>query len=161
MLTFMPILSMGTSLDFWCIAGMIRLRFRWGGTVKTGSSEPRILRIELPPGLPLLNANDRIHYKQRSKTTAKLRAEAYKAAKAQPFLPFSKVRIRCLFRAPDNRRRDVANLYLSYKACIDGIVDAGVIKDDRDGIVVEVSIARGENRTDKKSQLILQVIECD
>ncbi len=127
----------------------------------TGLPDPRILRIELPPGLPLLNANDRIHYKERAKRTEKLRSEACKAAKAQPFLPFGRVRIRCIFRACDNRRRDVANLYISYKACIDGLVDAGVLKDDSDRYVAEVCLVRGENRTDKKPQLVLQVIECD
>jgi Holliday junction resolvase RusA-like endonuclease len=123
-------------------------------------TEPRILRIELPPGLPTLSANDRRHFMERSKKTEKLRSEAYKAARAQPFLPFSRVRIRCIFRAPDKRKRDVANLYPSFKACVDGIVDAGVIKDDHDGIVREFSIVRGENYP-KKGQLIIEVIEHD
>jgi crossover junction endodeoxyribonuclease RusA len=126
------------------------------------SSEPRILRIELPSGLPLLNANDRLHYRERSKRTEKLRSEACKAAKAQPFLPFSRVRIRCIFRAPDKRRRDVANLYPSFKACIDGLVDAGVFRDDSDKYVSELCLVRGQD-SPKKAQLILQVIEepCD
>jgi crossover junction endodeoxyribonuclease RusA len=118
----------------------------------------RILRIELPSGMPLLNANDRTHHMTRAKRTAMIRAEAYKAAKAQPFLPFGKVRIRCIYRAPDNRKRDVVNLYPSFKAVIDGIVDAGVIKDDNDTIVKEVSFVRGENLP-KKGQLVVQVIE--
>jgi crossover junction endodeoxyribonuclease RusA len=122
------------------------------------SSEPRILRIELPPGLPLLNANDRLHYRERSKRTEKLRSEAYKAAKAQPSLPFTRVRIRCIFRAPDKRRRDVANLYPSFKAVIDGIVDAGLLLDDNDRYVTELSLVRGED-SPKKAQLIVQVIE--
>lgn len=124
----------------------------------TGSSDVRILRVELPPGLPTLNANDRTHHMIRAKRTAMIRAEAYKAAKAQPFIPFSKVRIRCIYRAPDNRRRDMVNLYPSYKAAIDGLVDAGVIKDDNDSIVREVSFVRGENLP-KKGQLVIQVIE--
>lgn len=126
----------------------------------TGSSETRIFRVELPPGLPTLNANDRVHYMARSKKTEKLRAEAYKAAKAQPFIPFSKVKLRCIFRAPDNRRRDVANLYPSFKAIVDGLVDAGVMKDDHDGIVREFTIVRGENYP-KKGQLIVEVSEVD
>lgn len=124
----------------------------------TGSSDVRILRVELPPGMPTLNANDRTHHMTRAKRTHMIRSEAYKAAKAQPFMPMSKVRIRCIFRAPDNRRRDVVNLYPSFKAAIDGIVDAGVIKDDNDSIVREVSFVRGENLP-KKGQLVIQVIE--
>jgi Holliday junction resolvase RusA-like endonuclease len=124
----------------------------------TGFSDVRILRIELPPGMPLLNANDRSHHMTRAKRTHHIRAEAFKAAKAQPFMPFGKVRIRCIYRAPDNRKRDVVNLYPSFKAVIDGIVDAGVIKDDNDTIVKEVSFVRGENLP-KKGQLVVQVIE--
>ena len=121
------------------------------------SSEPLILRIELPPCLPLLNANDRLHYRERSKRTEKLRSEAYKAAKEQPFLPFTRVRIRCIFRAPDKRRRDVANLYPSFKACIDGLVDAGVLPDDNDRYITELCLVRGQDAP-KKAQLIVQVI---
>jgi Holliday junction resolvase RusA-like endonuclease len=36
------------------------------------------------------------------------------------------------FRPPDRRRRDVANLYPSFKAAIDGLVDAAVLVDDDD-----------------------------
>ncbi|MGH3499341.1 MAG: hypothetical protein ACRDQA_00330, partial [Nocardioidaceae bacterium] len=34
------------------------------------------------------------------------------------------------YRPPDRRRRDTANLYPSAKACVDGLVDAGVLDDD-------------------------------
>lgn len=143
----------------------------------TGYSDPRILRIELPPGIPTLNANDRIHWGTRKDRTAALRAETCKEAQRQTFFPFSRVRIRCIFRAPSNHRRDVANLYPSFKAIIDGLVDAGVIREDHDGIVKEVSIIRGENlpreslsrrgkginRRDSFTygQLVVQVIECE
>jgi crossover junction endodeoxyribonuclease RusA len=90
----------------------------------------------------------------------RLRDEAERAARSQPFFPFSKVRIRCIFRAPNNCRRDTFNLAPSFKAAIDGIVRAGVIKDDNDNIVVEVSVMRGENLPKiKNGQLILEVIE--
>jgi crossover junction endodeoxyribonuclease RusA len=122
--------------------------------------EPRILRIVMPMDLPLLSANDRLHYRERAKRTEKLRSEAYKAAKATPFIPFGKVRIRCLYRAPDNRRRDVANWYPSWKACLDGVVEAGVLKDDNDKYVLEFCMVRGENLKGH-NQLILQIIEAD
>jgi len=124
------------------------------------TTEPRILRSELPPGLPTLNANDRTHHMARAKRTQLIRAEAYKAVKAQSFMPMAKVRIRCIYRAPDNRKRDVVNLYPSFKAAIDGIVDSGLIRDDNDFVVKEVSFVRGENLP-KKGQLVVQVIECE
>ncbi len=136
----------------------------------SSSREPRILRIELPLDLPVINVNDRprMIYKEHRAGSQRysedvfkvrtLKEEACKAAKAQSFIPFEKVRIRCIFRAPDNRRRDVANLYPSFKAIIDGLVQAGVIEDDNDSIVRELSAVRGENLP-KHSQFIVQVIE--
>lgn len=134
----------------------------------SSSSEPRILRIELEPGLPTVNINKRPAMRRardgrrvpsNAKDIERLRDEAAKEAKALAWFPFSRCRIRCIFRAPDNRKRDVINLFPSFKAMIDGLVLAGVIKDDNDFIVKEVSIVRGPNRDDKKSQLIIQVIE--
>lgn len=128
----------------------------------TGCSEPRILRIELPPDLPLLSLNDRLHHMERANRTKKIRAEAYKAVKAQPFMPFGQVRLRFILHAADNRKRDwVAGNWLpTIKAIIDGgLVDAGVIKDDADKYLREMSIVRGDNRTDKKSSITVQVIE--
>ena len=122
--------------------------------------EPRKLVIELPPGLDLLNANDRIHYRARSKKVEALRSEAFRTAGKNP-MTFGKVKIRCIFRAPDNRRRDTANLYPSFKAALDGLVDAKVLHDDNDKFVTEFTLMRGPNRTDKKSQLILEIIEVD
>jgi crossover junction endodeoxyribonuclease RusA len=122
-------------------------------TSRSYVSVPRRLVIELPPGLDLLNANDRIHYKTRAKLTEKIRSEAFKVAK-HSLMTFPKAKITCIFRAPDNRRRDTANMYPSFKAALDGIVDAGVIHDDNDKYVTEFILMRGENLP-KSSQLII------
>ena len=115
----------------------------------------------MPPGLELLNANERIHYKQRSKKTERLRTEAFRACGTHP-MTFGKVKITCIFRAPDNRRRDTANLYPSFKAILDGIVDAGVIHDDNDKYVMSFSLMRGENLPKVKfGQLILIIEEAE
>ncbi|MGN7703499.1 hypothetical protein [Cellulosimicrobium sp. 22601] len=45
------------------------------------------------------------------------------------------VRVWAEFRFPDNRRRDTPNLYPTIKPLIDGLVDAGVLVDDHDGVV--------------------------
>lgn len=123
------------------------------------TSEPRRLVIELPPGLELLNANDRRHYREVAKKTALLRDEGYRAAKGS-LMSFGKVKVRCIFRAPDNRRRDVANLYPSFKAILDGVVSAGVLVDDNDRFVKEFTMVRGENLP-KKGQLIIEITEVD
>jgi len=76
-------------------------------------------------------------------------------------MTFGRVKVKCTFRAADNRRRDSANVYPSYKAILDGAVDAHVIKDDSDKYVASFEMVRGPNRTDRKSQLILEIIEVD
>lgn len=108
-----------------------------------------------------MNANDRIHYKTRCKKTERLRAEAFRACGTHP-MTFSRVKVTCIFRAPDNRRRDTANLYPSFKACLDGIVDAKVLADDNDKYVVSFTLMRGENLPKQKyGQLILILEEAE
>jgi len=115
----------------------------------------------MPPGLELLNANDRIHYKQRAKKTERLRSEAFRTVGKHP-MTFGKVQVVCIFRAPDNRIRDTANLYPSFKAILDGLVDAGVIHDDNDKFVTSFTLQRGDNLPRVKyGQLILELIEDD
>lgn len=77
-------------------------------------------------------------------------------------MTFSRVKVTCIFRAPDNRRRDTANLYPSFKACLDGIVDAKVLADDNDKYVVSFTLMRGENLPKQKyGQLILILEEAE
>ena len=45
------------------------------------------------------------------------------------------VQIWAEFRFPDDRRRDTGNLYPTIKALLDGLVDAGVLCGDHDGLV--------------------------
>lgn len=44
-------------------------------------------------------------------------------------------RIWAEFRFPTNHRRDTPNLYPTAKAIVDGLVDAGLLPDDCDGVV--------------------------
>lgn len=50
-------------------------------------------------------------------------------------LPDAPVRVFAEFRFPTRHRRDTPNLYPTAKALIDGIVDAGVLSDDCDGVI--------------------------
>lgn len=69
-----------------------------------------------------------------------------------------KIKVIATYHPPDNRRRDsTQNIFPSTKACIDGLVDAQVIKDDNDKIVVSVEMLRGENV--KGGQLVIEVVE--
>lgn len=97
--------------------------------------------LALPPGLKLLNANQRIHYRVRAETTAAIRGAAREACLTHPPLRAALVlagELPVLQQAwilgvihPGSRRRlDPANLYPSFKAAVDGIVEAGVLEDD-------------------------------
>jgi crossover junction endodeoxyribonuclease RusA len=112
--------------------------------------------VELPVGLQLINANDRDHWRKSAGKTATIRSVARGQARGIPRL--GKVKIKVVYYAPDNRRRDVSNLFPSCKAAIDGIVDAGVLKDDNDKFVVALEIVRGEYNI-PKGQLVIEIIE--
>jgi crossover junction endodeoxyribonuclease RusA len=114
--------------------------------------------IELPVGMQLINANDRDHWRKSAGKTATIRSVARGLAKGFPRL--GRVKIRAVYYAPDNRRRDVSNLFPSVKSAVDGIVDAGVLKDDNDKFVVALEIVRGEYNI-PKGQLVIEMIEID
>lgn len=87
-------------------------------------------RIEFPPGQELLNANDRHHWSKRGRITKQLRSDAHLMARYLKIPRLERARITCLYEPPDTRRRDAGNWYPTFKAQIDGLVDAGVLADD-------------------------------
>ena len=118
-------------------------------------------KIELPPGTPLINVNGREHWHKRAGVTASLRELACLLAKKNNIPRLSKVRIRAVYYAPDGRRRDAPNvLYLSSKACIDGLVDAGVLVDDSDKYVKSLELLPGEERI-PGGQMVIEIIEVE
>ena len=94
-------------------------------------STGRTITIALPSGMELLNANDRDgHWARRKRVTAALREGAGWLARTGRVPALQRAHILAVYEPPDRRRRDPANLYASFKACIDGLVDAGVLPDD-------------------------------
>jgi hypothetical protein len=77
---------------------------------------------------PFLNSNQRRHRMTEAKITALWKAEAAAAFEGLP--PMGKVRIRADVWRDHNGRLDPGNVYPSAKACVDGIVAAGVLVDD-------------------------------
>lgn len=97
--------------------------------------------LALPPGLKLLNANQRVHYRVRAEQTAAIRGAAREACIAHPQLRadlaaageapvLSHAWILGVFHPPSRRRADPANWYGSFKAAVDGVVEAGLLEDD-------------------------------
>jgi crossover junction endodeoxyribonuclease RusA len=122
--------------------------------------------IPLAAGLKLLNSNDRIHQQARARMTKKIREAAFEAvsecpalmtalAAAKPGSLFQRAHILGIVHPGSNRRADPANLYPSFKAAVDGLVDAGLFDDDDHTRVVGPDMRLG--RVVKKGQLVLVV----
>jgi len=102
-----------------------------GHAVRTAPPEPRSWTVEMPAGMELLNANDRGHWRRRQRLTYELRTAACWLARQQRIPQLERAHILGVYQPPDKRKRDPANYYPSFKACVDGIcVDAGVLADD-------------------------------
>lgn len=86
------------------------------------------------PMTETLNANQRLHWAQRSARTRNLRQIAY--LRGRGAVPMQRARLTVEIGWPDKRRRDAHNLMPTLKACIDGFVDAGVLPDDSDAHLV-------------------------
>lgn len=130
------------------------------------TAENRPYVIPLPVGLKLINANDRLHYRQKGERTARLRAAAMEAvsdcpslmdalAAAKPGPLFQRAHILGVVHPGSNRRADPANLYPSFKAAVDGLVDAGLVDDDDHTRVVGPDMRLGT--VVKRGQLVLVV----
>lgn len=138
---------------------------RPAATTAAGPSRPFV--IALPAGLDLINANQRLHEKARARLTKKIRAAAMEAvaecpdlmdalAEAKPSPLFQRAHILgVLHPATADRRRDPANWYPSFKAAVDGLVDAGLFDDDDHTRVVGPDMRLG--RVVKGGQLVLVV----
>ncbi|MGW2495856.1 hypothetical protein ACWCV2_15325 [Streptomyces pseudogriseolus] len=130
-------------------------------------ARPAPFVIALPAGLDLINANQRIHEKARARLTKKIRAAAMEAvadcpalmdalAAAKPGPLFARAHILGVLNpATAGRRRDPANWYGSFKAAVDGLVDAGVLEDDDHTRVVGPDMRLG--RVVKGGQIVLVV----
>jgi hypothetical protein len=83
-----------------------------------------------------MSMNDRTHWRKRHRRTKTWRHAAFYAAVAQlGASPAARVRppcfVRVIFPVPDpGRRRDPHNQAPTVKAIVDGLVDAGVWRDD-------------------------------
>lgn len=124
-----------------------------------GAGAPRTWTVELPIGVPLLNANKRQHYMAKARLTKAIRqiARNYAIREAVPALQRAHVVVE--YRPPDRRRRDVHNLYPSAKAAVDGLVDAGVLPDDSDRYLTGPDMRLGE--VVKSGRLVLHITELE
>lgn len=115
----------------------------------------RRFRVAMPPRLLLLNSNQRLHHHRRADITKVLRRAAWAASRDLPHL--ERAHIIGVLHPEDRQRRDPANWYPSFKACVDGLVDQGVLDDDDHTRVVGPDMRIGH--VVSGSRLVLHVRE--
>ena len=103
-----------------------------------------MISIDLPT--PLGHAHNKGHWRFKARPIRAMRELACILAK-QAIVEHGRpkadvVEVRYLFRVPDRRRRDAANMIQQCKPYIDGIVDSGLIPGDHWEVleIVEVSV---------------------
>lgn len=77
---------------------------------------------------PPLNANQRLHWAQKSKLTRDIRNMT--AIRAFHMDAAERITVQLTWVVTDKRRRDSDNIYPTFKAMCDGLVDAGIVPDD-------------------------------
>lgn len=101
-----------------------------------------MIRIEVPAPCGWLNSNMRLHRMAAAKLTAQWRAAAKTAAQGHGQLP-APVNITAYIWKARAGRYDAGNLYPTAKACVDGIVDAGLLADDSNEYVIGPDMRHG------------------
>ncbi|MDD5095559.1 MAG: endodeoxyribonuclease RusA [Dehalococcoidia bacterium] len=91
------------------------------------------MRIEIPSLPPkACSPNARVHWAEKAKQAKRYRELSFLSAKSamNGWIAPEKALVQLTFIIPDHRRRDIDNLVASFKSGLDGLVDAGVIRDD-------------------------------
>lgn len=86
------------------------------------------LRIPLPWMQPPLTANQRLHWAVKASTTREVRRATCALGRKAPRA--DRLIVTLHYQPKDRRRRDAHNLWPTLKACVDGLVDAGIVPDD-------------------------------
>jgi len=77
---------------------------------------------------PPVTANQRLHWRAKAKLTAQIRADAARLAAHIPEL--GKCRVTLTWIVTTSHRRDADNIVPTLKGICDGLVDAGIVRDD-------------------------------
>lgn len=115
--------------------------------------------IVLPFDRPPLTANQRMHWRKKALVTRTVRMIAKEFTGHIP--PLVKCRVQLIWLVTDKVRRDVDNVVPTLKALCDGLVDAGIVRDDTPKYMEKLMpvISRVEKAAGpKRMQLIVEEI---
>lgn len=102
-------------------------------------SEPRMTSTQILLDVPrawLLTSNQRLHWREKARRAANLRALAGVRCGHGKAVFLDRVHCTVEVSWPDARRRDAHNLMPTIKHCVDGYVDSGLLQDDSDRYLV-------------------------
>ncbi|GAA5132382.1 RusA family crossover junction endodeoxyribonuclease [Pseudonocardia adelaidensis] len=91
--------------------------------------------LQLPWRTPPLSLNGRMHHMARARLVREVRETAGWLAQAARIPRAERVRVELRYTPRTRCRRDADNLVPTFKALVDGLVDAGVVPDDDDAHV--------------------------
>lgn len=108
-----------------------------------------------------LTLNERLHWAERNRRTQEIREDVgwLVTMWRESRKPFAQARVTLTVHPPDRRRRDLDNLSPTVKACIDGVVDAGLLEDDDSTRVLGFSVELREPLGDKRWHYTLRITE--
>jgi hypothetical protein len=120
---------------------------------------PRTWVLELPAGMKTLSLNQRLHWAERNRRNAALKQAAWALARNAKIPRLERASVVVEYQPPDRRHRDADNAATaSGKACIDGIVAAGVLEDDESPrFITQVTYRIGERHP--HGRLVLTIAE--
>jgi crossover junction endodeoxyribonuclease RusA len=122
-------------------------------------TEHRAWTVELPAGMQLINANDRLHWAVKARLTKTIRDAAHICTRQAKVPRLERARVDFILHpGPQSRNRDRLNWAPTAKAAIDGaILDAGVLLDDSDRYLDGPNIRISDPRP--KTQVVLRIFE--
>jgi len=102
-------------------------------------------QLTVPAPCEWINSNHRTHRMEVAKRTRLWRDATYAAALDQAVF-YVPVRITATVHKTRNGVWDAGNLYPTAKAIVDGLVDAGVLRDDSNRYVIGPDMRAGDKR---------------
>ncbi|MFB7440207.1 hypothetical protein ACFC01_17920 [Streptomyces mirabilis] len=131
------------------------------------NTTPRAYTITLPPNIPLLNANQRLHHSPRARITDQIRSKTMELCSEDPIIRAALVTagdqpvmrhayILGIVHPKKLGRFDPPNWYPTFKAMVDGLVDAGMLEDDDHTRVIGPDMRPGTKVPGGRIVLVIQ-----